>query len=94
MDGHSALPLGRREVASSDPALGFRRDRHRSELRLHPAGVGNRFIANLGAVRGQGFDGRFIRMWEYYLAISEAGFATGLTQDFELVLEKKRGLEA
>ena len=33
-------------------------------------------------------------MWEYYVAISEAGFATGLTQDFELVLEKKRGLGA
>ncbi len=54
----------------------------------------SRFMGNLDAVRAQGFDERFIRMWEYYLAISEAGFATGLTQDFELVLEKKRGLEA
>jgi cyclopropane-fatty-acyl-phospholipid synthase len=54
----------------------------------------SRFMGNLDAVRGQGFDERFIRMWEYYLAISEAGFATGLTQDFELVLEKKRGLSA
>ena len=53
-----------------------------------------RFMANLDAVRAQGFDDRFIRMWEYYLAISEAGFATGLTQDFQLVLEKKRGLSA
>jgi len=53
-----------------------------------------RFMANLDAVRAQGFDERFIRMWEYYLAISEAGFATGLTQDFQLVLEKRRGLEA
>jgi cyclopropane-fatty-acyl-phospholipid synthase len=53
-----------------------------------------RFMANLDAVRAQGFDERFIRMWEYYLAISEAGFATGLTQDFQLVLEKKRGLSA
>ena len=51
-------------------------------------------MANLDAVRAQGFDDRFIRMWEYYLAISEAGFATGLTQDFQLVLEKKRGLSA
>ena len=51
------------------------------------------FMANLDAVRAQGFDDRFIRMWEYYLAISEAGFATGLTQDFQIVLEKKRGLE-
>jgi cyclopropane-fatty-acyl-phospholipid synthase len=54
----------------------------------------NRFMGNLDAVRAQGFDERFIRMWEYYLAISEAGFATGLTQDFQIVLEKRRGLEA
>jgi cyclopropane-fatty-acyl-phospholipid synthase len=52
-----------------------------------------RFLPNAGAARGQGFDDRFIRMWEYYLAISEAGFATGLTQDYQIVLEKKRGLE-
>jgi cyclopropane-fatty-acyl-phospholipid synthase len=54
----------------------------------------SRFMGNLDAVRAQGFDERFIRMWEYYLAISEAGFVTGLTQDFQLVLEKKRGLSA
>ena len=54
----------------------------------------SRFMGNLEAVRAQGFDERFTRMWEYYLAISEAGFATGLTQDFQLVLEKKRGLSA
>jgi cyclopropane-fatty-acyl-phospholipid synthase len=53
-----------------------------------------RFMGNLDEVRAQGFDERFIRMWEYYLAISEAGFATGMTQDFQLVLEKKRGLSA
>jgi cyclopropane-fatty-acyl-phospholipid synthase len=51
-----------------------------------------RFLANLDAVRAQGFDERFIRMWEYYLALSEAGFATGLTQDHQIVLEKGRGL--
>jgi cyclopropane-fatty-acyl-phospholipid synthase len=52
------------------------------------------FMEKLDEVRAQGFDERFIRMWEYYLAISEAGFATGLTQDYQLVLEKKRGLSA
>jgi cyclopropane-fatty-acyl-phospholipid synthase len=51
-----------------------------------------RFLANLDAVRAAGFDERFIRMWEYYLAISEAGFATGITQDLQIVLEKSRGL--
>lgn len=53
-----------------------------------------RFLANLAEVRAQGFDDRFIRMWEYYLALSEAGFATGLTQDHQIVLERSRGLEA
>ena len=32
-----------------------------------------------------GFDERFIRMWEYYLALCEAGFATGLSQDHQIV---------
>ncbi len=53
-----------------------------------------RFMDNLEAVRAQGFDERFIRMWGYYLALSEAGFATGLTQDHQIVLEKARGLDA
>ena len=50
------------------------------------------FHARLDDVRTLGFDERFIRMWEYYLAISEAGFATGITQDQQLVLEKRRGI--
>ena len=51
-----------------------------------------RFLDNLDDVRAQGFDDRFIRMWEYYLALSEAGFATGITQDLQVVMEKGRGL--
>ena len=51
-----------------------------------------RSSARLDEVRAMGFDERFIRMWDYYLSISEAGFATGLTQDLQLVLEKGRGL--
>jgi cyclopropane-fatty-acyl-phospholipid synthase len=50
------------------------------------------FLANVDAVRAMGFDERFVRMWDYYLAISEAGFATGLTQDLQIVFEKSRGL--
>jgi cyclopropane-fatty-acyl-phospholipid synthase len=50
-----------------------------------------RFMGRLDAVRAQGFDERFIRMWEYYLALSEAGFATGLSQDLQIVFEKGRG---
>ena len=36
-----------------------------------------RFLAQTDAVRALGFDERFIRTWEYYLALSQAGFATG-----------------
>ncbi len=51
-----------------------------------------RFLEQVDAVRAMGFDERFVRMWEYYLALSEAGFATGLTQDLQIVLEKRRGI--
>ncbi len=50
------------------------------------------FHARLDEVRAMGFDERFIRMWDYYLAISEAGFATGITQDQQLTFEKRRGI--
>jgi len=53
-----------------------------------------RFLENVDAVRALGFDERFIRRWEYYLALSEAGFATGLTQDLQIVMEKRRGVDA
>lgn len=33
-----------------------------------------RFMAHLPEVRAQGFDERFIRMWEFYLAYCEGGF--------------------
>ena len=52
-----------------------------------------RFMARLDEVRALGFDDRFIRTWEYYLAISEAGFDTGISQDLQIVLEKSRGIE-
>ena len=34
----------------------------------------SRFMAQLPAVRAQGFDENFIRMWEFYLAYCEGGF--------------------
>jgi cyclopropane-fatty-acyl-phospholipid synthase len=37
------------------------------------------FVNNLTGVRAQGFDERFIRMWELYLAYCEAGFTSGST---------------
>jgi cyclopropane-fatty-acyl-phospholipid synthase len=50
------------------------------------------FLGRLDEVRAMGFDERFIRTWDFYLAISEAGFATGVSQDLQVVLEKGRGL--
>ena len=47
-------------------------------LRLHYAETlkawRERFLAQLPAVRAQGFDERFIRLWEFYLAYCEGGF--------------------
>ncbi len=51
-----------------------------------------RFLERTAEVRALGFDDRFIRMWEYYLALSEAGFATGFSQDLQIVFEKRRGV--
>jgi cyclopropane-fatty-acyl-phospholipid synthase len=51
-----------------------------------------RFMSRIDDVRSLGFDDRFIRMWEYYLALSEAGFATGISQDLQIVFEKRRGI--
>ena len=48
-----------------------------------------RFLEQTDAVRAMGFDDRFIRMWEYYLAVCEAGFATGATQDLQIVFRKR-----
>lgn len=48
----------------------------------------HRFLGQLDAVRALGYDGRFVRMWEYYLAISEAGFRTGVTQNLQIALQR------
>ena len=47
-----------------------------------------RFLSQIPAVRAMGFDDRFIRMWEYYLAASEAGFLTRNTGDLQIVFDK------
>ncbi len=50
-----------------------------------------RFFEHIHEVREMGFDDRFIRMWDYYLSICEAGFRTGMTQDLQITLENSRG---
>ncbi len=47
-----------------------------------------RFMSRLPEARALGFDTRFIRMWEYYLAVSEAGFLTRNTSDLQIGFSK------
>ncbi|MBK9243475.1 MAG: class I SAM-dependent methyltransferase [Burkholderiales bacterium] len=47
-----------------------------------------RFLARLAAVRAQGFDERFLRIWHFYLAYCEAAFAEGNTDVTQYTLEK------
>jgi cyclopropane-fatty-acyl-phospholipid synthase len=45
-----------------------------------------RFLQRRSEVRQLGFDDRFIRMWEFYLASCEAGFATRYIGDVQMIL--------
>ncbi len=45
-----------------------------------------RFLAEDSAVRGLGFDTRFMRVWEFYLAYCEAAFATANTSVVQFTL--------
>lgn len=47
-----------------------------------------RFMQQLAAVRSLGFDDRFIRIWEFYLAYCEAAFAEGNTDVVQFTLAK------
>jgi cyclopropane-fatty-acyl-phospholipid synthase len=44
------------------------------------------FLAALPQVKAQGFDARFIRLWEFYLAYCEAAFTTGNTNVVQFTL--------
>jgi cyclopropane-fatty-acyl-phospholipid synthase len=46
------------------------------------------FFASLPRVRALGFDERFVRMWDYYLAVCEAAFATRTLGNLQLVLTR------
>jgi cyclopropane-fatty-acyl-phospholipid synthase len=47
-----------------------------------------RFMGSLDRVRALGFDDRFIRMWEYYLASCEAAFLERQIGDVQMLLTK------
>jgi cyclopropane-fatty-acyl-phospholipid synthase len=53
-----------------------------------------RFHARLDEVRALGFDQRFIRMWDLYLAYCEAAFLERHAGDFQLVLTKNNSPRA
>jgi cyclopropane-fatty-acyl-phospholipid synthase len=46
------------------------------------------FKQQLSSVRAQGFDDRFLRTWEFYLAYSEAGFRSNNINVMQFTLEK------
>jgi len=48
----------------------------------------DRFLARLPEVRALGYDERFIRMWEFYLAYCEGGFRERSIGDVQLLLVK------
>jgi cyclopropane-fatty-acyl-phospholipid synthase len=47
-----------------------------------------RFLSQRPRVHALGFDSTFVRMWEFYLAYCEAGFATGALGDAQLRLAR------
>lgn len=46
------------------------------------------FLANADRVRALGFDERFLRGWEFYLAFCEAGFRTRAIHDYQIVVTR------
>ena len=46
------------------------------------------FLARLDDVRRQGFDERFLRLWEFYLAYCEAAFDAGNTDVVQFTLQR------
>ena len=48
----------------------------------------NQFMENWAEIQGQGFDHTFRRMWELYLAYSEAGFRSGYLDVSQLQLRR------
>ncbi len=47
-----------------------------------------RFLSDLPAVRRLGYDERFIRTWDFYLASCEGLFRAGLLDDAQVVLQR------
>jgi cyclopropane-fatty-acyl-phospholipid synthase len=65
---------------------------HAEDIGLHYARTladwRERFHGAIDGVRSLGFDDRFVRMWDYYLAYCEGAFRERHIGDFQLVLTK------
>jgi cyclopropane-fatty-acyl-phospholipid synthase len=48
------------------------------------------FLESLPQITAQGFDARFARTWEFYLAYCEAGFAQRSTDVVQFTLRRER----
>ncbi|WP_206203100.1 cyclopropane-fatty-acyl-phospholipid synthase family protein [Thioalkalivibrio sp. XN8] len=67
---------------------------HLQDIGLHYATTlrrwRERFLANLGQVREQGYPDSFIRLWEYYLCYCEGGFLERNIGTVQMLLAKPR----
>jgi len=67
---------------------------HAEDIGLHYAETlkhwRERFLLHTEDVKAQGFDERFLRMWEYYLSYCEGAFRERHIGDMQLVLTKQR----
>lgn len=54
----------------------------------------HRFMAGLDRVRAQGYDERFVRMWEFYLSYCEGGFLERSISDVHLLLARANNRRA
>jgi cyclopropane-fatty-acyl-phospholipid synthase len=70
---------------------------HLREISLHYAETLRRWRKQLHdrmeEVKPLGFDDRFLRMWDYYLAYCEAGFAEGQVGTVQMVLDRPGRIE-
>ena len=68
---------------------------HLEDIGIHYALTLNewrrRFLEQLAEVRRLGFDERFVRMWDYYLAYCEGAFRERYISDVQIVLAKVSG---
>jgi cyclopropane-fatty-acyl-phospholipid synthase len=75
-------------VGATDMALAHLEDltpHYATTLRLWR----ERFLENKEKVLALGYDERFVRLWEFYLAYCEAGFEERYTRDVQVVLAKR-----